>query len=174
MTLARGDASGLRWFTPTPEGALRAYLAPILVLPLHLILSFMFYLNGDFETGFVAYTLVEVSAYIIAWTIFPVLMHPLSAVMGFRERYHQLVVAYVWAGVLQSLAFFPIGFITAASGLTPVLLLFQVVFLMAVLVYLGFVLRAALEVTTGTAIALVTLDLILSLFVQGYAERLTP
>jgi hypothetical protein len=114
---------------------------------------------------------IEALAYVIGWCAFPVAAIFLTRLLGLGARYVPLVVAINWCGVLQLLV---LAAAVLLGGLAPPAGrgMLGLVALLAVLTYQWFVIRTALETTSGTAAGLLVVDLLLSLLVHEAAGTL--
>lgn len=169
--LARFDASGLGYFDTSPAGARRSFYAAAMVAPFY---ALMLAVGGVPEgTNPLRFAVVEAIAYVLSWVAYPVLVEALTRSLGCRDRFDGYLTAYNWSMVLQSAAFLPVT-VLAGLGILPaqvVQVLWFGIFL-AVLLYVGFIARTALEVTPITAAGLVLLDVLLSAFIDGVGAGL--
>ena len=173
LRLAQLDPRGLRFFNATAAGFWRSFFAAVMVAPLYAILLFVRYLTGHESAPVPRYVAVETIAYVIAWVAFPVAMDPLSRLFGRSQRYIPYIVAYNWAAVWQNALYLPL----AVFGLTgtvpgPVYSVLNIAALTLILFYGWFIARTALQVTAPTAAGVVVFDFLLSLFINGFADRL--
>jgi hypothetical protein len=170
--LARFDPQGLGFFDSSPAGARRSFFAAAIVAPFYaLMLAAGPAGGGDVDP--VRFGIVEGIAYVLSWVAYPVLVEWLTRVLGRRERFEAYLAAYNWSMVLQNAVVFPITMLVGL-GVLPLQvgqLLWFGVFLL-VLLYVGFIVRAALEVTPVTAAGLVLLDVLLSALIDGVAGGL--
>lgn len=159
--LARFDLAGLAFFDLSPQGAARSFWAAALVLPGYLALAD---LRGDLaptpaQSATVRLAL-ELLAYAISWTAFPVIMSYLTEAAGRAQRFSAFLCAYNWAAVVQMAVYLPVALL-AESGLLPADaaagLALGVV--LAMLFYQWFIMRATLALTPLGAAALVLADL---------------
>ncbi len=172
--LACLDRGGLRYFDASPEGFWRSLYgaATIVALPHALLLSIRFAVDPD-PPDPLLYAGVNAIAYVVAWTIFPLVMFYLSRLIDRRGQLLRYIVAYNWAAVLQNGVYLPVA-IAEQIGLLPAepaqfLLLLA---LLGVMAYSCVVAHLALEVPLFTAIGIVILDLMLGIFVQVWTDRL--
>jgi hypothetical protein len=180
MRLLKGDESGLRLLDLSLAGFWRSFLAVLLVAPVY-GLSAVAELNLVMSGGSIPPEGLDVERFALAktgglaldWLAFPVLMLALSRPLGLGGRVVPYIVAYNWSAVVATALLAPPTILYAAG------LLSGVVALMATLLILGLVLRYrfliarfALGVDTVTATALVALDLLLSLVLGEFVNRL--
>lgn len=174
IELARGNPSGLGYFDDSRHGFWQSFWAAGLVAPLHLTVSLLYYTDAELAAGPGLYLLVEALTYVIGWTAFPVVMLSLTQVMGKTDKYIRTIVAYNWAGALQTVALFPISVLIHAETAIPpdAIRLLYLILLIAVLVYIGFVMSTALEIPALAASGFVLLDFALSVTIQTWSHQL--
>jgi len=169
--LARLDAGGLQFFNDSTDGFWRSFFASVIVLPFYLVLLVVRH-NTTLEhvAAFRFYT-VELIAYVIAWVAFPLVMVSFAKVLDRDRFYVRFIVAYNWAAVLQNGIYLPITILTAAGLLSdPLANTFALTALAAIVVYVWFVTRTALEIAAGRAAGIVGVDFLLSILVNAVAE----
>ncbi|MBL8699774.1 MAG: hypothetical protein JNK67_15455 [Alphaproteobacteria bacterium] len=160
--LAQFKADGLRWIDGSLAGARRSFWVALIALPGAIplmILRFSIYTPRVDELQTV---LVETIAYAIGWTAFPVVGHIASRVADRQHHFTRLVAAYNWASLLQ------IGVLVVVAPIShgPILpdglgQLLGLVVQAAMLAYLAFVIRIALDVPWGAAIGLALVEFFL-------------
>lgn len=168
--LARLDPDGMRYFETSPAGFWHSFTAAIVVLPLFIgtILARWFSLHDT--VGGLRYISIEIIAYVIAWTAFPVLMALVVRAVEKEQHYIRCIVAYNWAAVLQNLLYMPVAImsLSGVEGTEPLamLILFLVMF------YTWFVIKTALHLSPLTAWGIVALDLLISMVLSVWADTL--
>ena len=169
--LARGDRRGLGRLDLSVEGFWRSFSAAFLIAPAYaLVLLEQYAAVGWPEHGWRT-ALTELVAYACGWVAFPIAAIFLTRLLNLAGRYVVLVVAANWSAVLQ------IALYAAAVTLSLVLPapLRGPLLLAATLVILGyqwFVIRTALDTTTGTAIGLLLIDVLLGMMVSRTIDAL--
>ncbi len=171
--LARFDARGMTYFETSLDGFWRSFYAAVIVAPFYAVLLLMRHAVDTTGVGAVRFASVEAIAYVIAWVAFPLVMVSLARVLDREERYLGYIVAYNWAAVLQNALYMPVVMlgltgtvpVNAANALTLIVL-------SVVLVYTWFITWTALNVSAGTAAALVALDFVLSVFINAVASSM--
>lgn len=167
--LARFDPLGLDFFDSSPAGARRSFFAAAIVAPFYALMLAVGQPGSD-DVDPLRLGVVQGIAYVLSWVAYPVLVEWLTRLLGCRERFETYLVAYNWSMVLQNAVVFPITML-AGLGVLPLQvgqLLWFCIFLL-ILLYVGFIARAALEVTPATAAGLVLLDVLLSALIDGVA-----
>ena len=171
--LARFDARGMTYFETSLAGFWRSFYAAVIVAPLYAVLLLMRHAVDTTGVGAVRFASVEAIAYVIAWVAFPLVMVSLARVLDREERYLGYIVAYNWASVLQNGLYLPLVMLGAA-GVIPAGTAgpLSLIALSLILVYGWFIAKVALDVGAGTAVALVALDLVLSVFIDIVASSM--
>ncbi len=171
--LARLDAAGMSYFDTTIGGVWRSFFAAVLIAPFYaLLLAIRFPLDGA-DVDPLQVVLAEGVAYVMSWVAYPVVMATLTQIMGRWERFPAYLVAYNWSMILQNALFLPIG-LFGAMGVLPAdaaNFLWLIAFV-AVLVYLWFIARTALDLPPFTCAGIVILDIALSYLINATANGL--
>lgn len=157
-----GDGGGLYMLDRTREGFWRSFRVALLVAPLQVFCSLIAYQRVETVASDNLVILVEALRYIIEWTAFPVILLEIARRAGWSQRYIGGVVAINWA----NLPIMVIWTMAAAAGevvpnwlgdgLALVLTVFAVFWLTRIL-------RGALSIGIGQAIALALLNLWISI-----------
>ena len=171
LRLARGDTGGMAFFNATEQGFWRSFTAAILIAPLFAMLLMVRYSVNDSTVPLLRFSAVETIAYVVSWVAFPLLLFHLTDILGIGQRYIRYIVAYNWASVIQNLLYLPFALLVeahllegAGSSFIGFLLLGLVLF------YTWFVTRTALEISNLLAAGLVTIDLVLSIFINTITQ----
>lgn len=168
VRLARLDPIGIQWLDRSPEGCWRSFRVAILVLPLEILL-----------TGFVLSYATEIEsigrilatgclAYIVSWTVFPVLAHPLIKALGREARYGTMVTAINWSRVVIYAVAVPAA-IVMLEGPLGLAVIIQLAFYVALIVYHWFIIKTALDIPGVQAAGLAVMEFILLLTVDEAA-----
>jgi hypothetical protein len=168
--LAWFDPAGMTHFNLTFDGFWRSFFAAILVAPAYAVLVGL-QVAGEAEPvdpGLLLLT--ESIGYVLAWAAFPLIAIVLTRLLGLGGNYVALIVALNWTAVLQTALFLavvligpllPEGLGTLAITLTTG----------AILVYQWFVIRTALQTTSGVALMLLLVDLVITSLINMGANR---
>jgi len=168
--LARLDPGGMAYFDDSPNGFWHSFTAAVLVLPLYLATMLArWFTQPDTSNGW-RFILVELIAYVIAWTAFPVLMALVVKAIDRERFYVREIIAYNWAAVLQNTVYMPVVILTLldVQGVQPL----SLIVLMLVLFYSWFVTKTALQVSIFSAWMIVGLDLLLSIILSFWSNVL--
>lgn len=166
--MARLDPGAMSYFERTPEAFWKSFFAAVIVAPGFAILIIDQMSQIEFEAGVARIIVVELIAYLLAWIVFPALVHQICEAIGKREAYIGYIVAFNWSKVIQMAVFLPV-IAVIATGVLPEdsgSLLRWVVSIL-ILSYEWFVTRTALGVTAMGAVGFVALDLVIDLIVRG-------
>ena len=171
--LARLDASGVQFFGNTVEAFWRSFWAAAIALPPYALMLLMRLADSPVSIRPFTAALVEVIAYIAGWTAFPLAMFYVARMFDRGTVYLRYIAAYNWSVVLQVALLLGVTAL-AASGLLPQAAgaLLSLAATLAILTYQWFIARAALNATIGGAVAIVALDLMLGIAINGWANRI--
>ena len=171
--LACLDRGGSNYFDQSPEGFWRSFFAAVLVLPFFVILIALRFGEPGLTQNSVRYFSIEMTSYVISWVAFPLAILPVTRLLDREQNFLGFIVAYNWTSVLQSALYLPIAMLTITQVIpAPYASVISTVAIGFVVVYSWFVARVVLDVTVGAAIAIVGMDLILSLMIRTYSEGL--
>ncbi len=169
LKLARFDGSAIKVFDTSPTGFWRSFHAAGFVLPFYIAFSMARWDHISAPISPLRFITVEAITYVIAWTVFPVLMAYLVRFIDREEHYVRGIVAFNWSAVVQNAVYTPIALASLDGGIAGPL---AMIVLLAVLVYRWFVLRNAFAISSVTAWMLVGMDFSLGLMVTHWANRL--
>ena len=172
--LARFDAGGMRYFDTSIEGFWRSFFAAAIIAPFYAVLLWLrFGVEFPPEADGFRYLCIEIIAYVIAWVLFPLVMISVVRFLELDKNYLRFIVAYNWASVLQNALYMPIAMAVLAGGqeVGPAAFLLLIA-LVAILVYTWFIAKTALDVPGGTAAAIVALDFVLGLMINGVSDSM--
>jgi hypothetical protein len=170
VRLARLDAGGLDLFDRTLDGFWRSFFAAILIAPVHVLLMVITHeIPGD--SASVRVFAVEAIAYAIRWLAYPAAMLIAVDLLGRRQRFFDYMVPYNWANVPQIVL---LMIVTGLGLALPETLgqLLSMVALVSILIYEWFVAKVGLMISGTAAVALVLLDLVISLSISAITSAL--
>jgi len=171
--LARADAGGMTFFNISVKGFWRSFFAAVIIAPLYILLLYMRFDAGEVGATVPRYVSVEVISYVIAWTAFPVVMLSVVRFLEREKKYLAYIIAYNWAAVLQNGLYIPLAMLSVNGMLSEeTASSLSFVILSLILVYTWFITKTALELPTGSVIAIVALDLVLGVFISVTAESI--
>lgn len=171
--LLKLDRDGMAYFDATVAGFWRSFWVAALVAPPFFLLVALRFDAGEVQADPLRYWMVEAVAYVIAWLVFPVVMISVCRFLDREHRFVAFIVAYNWTALLQNGFYLPValaGAVGLISGEAEGFL--SLLVLSGILAYQWFVTRVALVVPPMTAVAIVVLDLLVSLFVNAVTMRL--
>ena len=167
------DAQGLTLIDCSPRGAARSFHLAVLLAPVYVIILALVW--GRYWPNLDLGVLIAVEAltWVIGWTAMPVIVYWISGVIDARDNWFAFVAAYNWTAPIQM----AIALIVILLSAIP---MFQgppgfVVFLVATFIrlsYLVFVIRVALDVSTGAAVGLTALDFVLALVLETQSNAI--
>ncbi len=171
--LARFDPTGLDYIDRTPEGALKSFYAAVILLPAYALLQTFRLWGQEIEAPLLQVVLVQLIAYVMNWTAFPLVIHRVAGMIGKQARFTDTVAANNWAAVVQMVVYLP-AVVLSQLGILPTALVSVLMFgvILAMLGYQWFVLRTALGSGGIPAAVLVLLDLFLSALIGDLADTI--
>lgn len=170
LRLFRLDADALDYFDRSVDGFWHSFFAAVLGLPAYAVLLLVTSGDAASEHGVVGAALVQILAYVIAWTAYPLLVVSLLPGLGRRDRFFTYMVAYNWLGlpvlVIQAATAIVVesGIFPEALGSTVTLVVF-----LGLLALEGWLARTALAVGWPVAAGFVALDVLMSVVVKALA-----
>lgn len=158
--LARLDPIGMEWLDRSVDGFWRSFRVAILVLPLEIATYAILLAQVGPLAPIGRILAVGAIGYAIAWTVFPVLSHPLIVALGQAARYPGYIVALNWSRVVIYAVVIPLSLVAYESppGFAFIL---QMLFYVGWGTYHWFIARTALGVPTAPAIGLTLLEMVL-------------
>lgn len=173
LRLAAMDRAGMAFFNRTVDGFWRSFFAAVLVAPGYATLVLVHLAADPVAAHPLRIFLIEAIAYVIGWVAFPLVMAHLARVMDRDEQYIGFIVAYNWAAVWQMGAFLTMTAIASGPlGGGAVADALALATLLAILFYQWFIARTALQVTAGRAVAVVGLDVALTLLIAAVGNSM--
>jgi hypothetical protein len=169
--LAWFDATGMAHFNLTFDGFWHSFFAAVLVAPAYAVLVGLQVAAEPEAVDLGLLVVTESIGYALAWAAFPLVAIVLTRVLGLDRRYVALIVALNWTAVLQTVLFM---IVVLAGPMLPGALGTLLITLMtgAILLYQGFVIRSALETTSGIALMLLLVDLVVTALINIGTDRL--
>ncbi len=168
--LARLDSRGMSCFNLTTEGFWRSFLAAVIVAPAYWLLVWLRpeteAVPGLQESSVIWLGFVETVDYFLTWAAFPAIMVLVARWMGLDHLYATYIIAYNWCQALVVLFLVVVSAAIGVGILPESIANFALtVSFVAVLYYLWFVTKTALQIEWHLAIALVLLEFVSTLLV---------
>lgn len=174
LRLVRRDESALADFNVSLEGFWRSFFAAVIIAPLHFGWSYYDYgaTSDQHGVSLTRYLLVDLIAYVLTWTAWPLIMFYVTRLMGCGDRFIHYVVVYNWVQVPGAVVL-----MAAAFGLAPLLgpfgLLIFYIALGAILLFEWWLAMKTLQVSPMAALAIeagVYLFVTLTSTVEGFVR----
>ncbi|MGI9436595.1 MAG: hypothetical protein ACR2Q4_17500 [Geminicoccaceae bacterium] len=168
--LAIFDERGLNYFNLSIEGFWRSFAALFLMIPIYGLLM----IQGLLPTGdglSIWAVLVGVLSEGVGWAIFALVTLVATDLLKLGHRYTPLIVAVNWSAVIASSALLLVWSIALMLPEGPAQLIVFVI-TVGVIVYQWFVMRTALQTTSGIALAFVLFSILLSVMLQRITDRI--
>lgn len=170
--LIRLDDGGLQFFNASREGFWNSFWVAVVVLPVYLIQSLVFYDRADLPVGPLTYAIIELETYVISWVLFPLIMIRVSTWLDRGHRFFVFAVAYNWFQLVISLVILPLALLNGLGALPQGLAALLLGATAAFLVYTWFIAHKALDIGAGTAVGIVILDVLLSILINGTTDAM--
>lgn len=171
--LLLGDAGGLAHIDTSPTGMRRSFLLAPLLLPLYALFVIDHANAIEADAGLARIVAVELSAYAIGWTAFPLAMAGIVRLVDREREFDAYVAAYNWSNLVQFALVTPLVLLSLAGALSEgPLQLLGLALTAALFVYEWFIARTALRLPAWGAVALVALEFIIGLFVSSIGDLL--
>ncbi len=167
--LARLDRGGLQYFDASLEGFWRSFSAAVIVAPAHVALLALHTDTGAVAGGWAKLAIVEIIAYVVAWTAWPLAMVYIARALDVSGAYLRYITAYNWAQVLGTGLYLLVAVIAAGMLAPEAGGVARFLAMVAVLFYEGFVARATLEVSVPVAAGLVVASMVLVILIRSLA-----
>lgn len=165
--LALFDKSGFSNFDTSVAGFWSSFTAAFLIAPLFFTVLAGRYFSEQMDVPLSQHMASEISAYVLSWLLFPVLMEQLTKPMGCRDKYIKFIIAYNWAMVPQYTVFIGIVALGLIGIIPPELAgSMSVMMLIWTFFYAGFIVKSALEISIKTASSIVFMDFLLGLTID--------
>ena len=169
--LARLDRRGMGFFDDSTSGLIKSFFAAALVAPGFILLMALYLPASVLEAGISRLVVVLTIAYVLSWTVFPVMVHQICLNIGKDDRFAAYIVAINWARVVQTAVLLPIAAIAQfellGSGIGNFL---NTATYILILVYFWFVSRTALDIGGFAAAGFLLLDVITSEMIFAIAQ----
>lgn len=174
-----GKPDALRYFDTSSEGFWRSFQAILIVLPVYLVTAL-----ADRATAFdtviadgtisdAGFWTTELVTLALDWVTFPILLALIGGVIGIKREYATYITVRNWATPLM-VAPFALVSLLGGIGLDADWLLIPSVAALAYSLRFGYVIaRRTLNMGIDVSIAIVALDVLVSLVVVKVVGRLT-
>lgn len=167
--LAHLDPQGMQWFNLSAEGFYNSFYAALMVLPVYLgALALEAFVSGQPGPSWA----VKLAFYPLYWLTLPVVLAFALRALGLGRGYVAAVVASNWGGVLVNTAFLGLAVLATAGLLGGLSLPIYLLGYGAGLIYAWFILRTALDTTSGIAAALTAACELINLLLQKVSSLL--
>jgi hypothetical protein len=164
--LAQFQADGLRYLDGSREGARRSFWAAVIALPAAIPLTLIRLSMFPPRDDDLRVVLIETVAYVIGWAAFPVVAQIAARIAEREQHFARVVCAYNWTSLLQVGVLLLCAPISAAGILPSSLeMLFELAVRAALIAYLAFTIRVALDVPWPAAIGLALVEFFLGISV---------
>lgn len=170
--LARRDPGGLAFLDRSPEGVVKSFAAALLLFPLDMALTLASRWQSIATMPMTDWFLLESIFYVIEWTLFPVLMIPISRWIDRWGRFHDFLVIYNWSHILIFAVRLPLRLLLLGGLPLPLFQVLALGLLAAILYYKWYYFKLSLDLTGGMAAALVASQYVLALVVFQVSDTI--
>lgn len=170
--LLRWDTSAFAFFERNFAGFCRSYIVAIAFAPISAALWVISFDPGTAKIPFAVHFFTEAISYVMGWTAYPLAMIYILRLIERDNRYFDYMVLYNWLQAplmvlsLTVSAFNDFGFLSAPAASFLGLITLGVFFAYGI-----FLARAALMISGLQALALVLLDIFLSILIRQLVSR---
>lgn len=160
--LFRRDPSGAAHFGTDEAAFWKSFWCAAIVAPPFVLLIVLVPDEFRVDASLHRTVVVEAISYCIGWAAWPLVAHWLSQVLKFEDRYIPYIVAYNWSAAVQVSLLLCISILGTALNLPPALAgTVNLVLLVWLLIYHGFIIRVVTEVSGGAIFGMVLLEAVL-------------
>jgi hypothetical protein len=171
--LAHFDLQGVAYFDRSETGFWHSFAAALIVLPAFAVLTMLRFADTPIAVGWPAMVLIELIAYTIGWTAFPLVMVTLTKLLDREEEYFGFIAMFNWSSVIQVLVMLPVAAFTAGDMLPRGWLeILGIAVTIGLLAYEWFVARVGLRIDGFTAAVVVALDVVIVVVITAIADLL--
>jgi hypothetical protein len=171
--LAWADPRGLAYFDASERGFWTSFWAAVIAAPAYaLIVGINLATPDEFGGAPIDGTrllLVELIAYVIGWTAFPLAMVNIAEKLDRTQHYARYIVASNWGGVIEMTAFLPA---VAIGETVPALSVLPALVGLAMFAYQWFIARTALALSNRQAMIPVAVNFALGVALALVARAL--
>jgi len=171
--IIRCDEKAVTYYKSSVSGFWNSFTAAFVLAPLQALYQVTVYLASDAAPSLMRLVTIESLEYVILWLLFPLVMFHVTQLID-RERFFlRYVVAYNWFQLGIGLIIMP-WVILAGFNLIPSSIadFASTVSFVAYTFYAAFLARIGLNLTVGTAIGIVLIDLLITLLVAQITSSL--
>ncbi|MFQ5974584.1 MAG: hypothetical protein ACE5Q3_19850 [Alphaproteobacteria bacterium] len=168
--LAHRDKGGMSYIDTSVEGYWKSFFAGAIVLPGFVMIEMLRATvspEAAPTASFSSVALAFLVAYVCRWIAFPFVMLFVAETIDRSERYIGYIVAFNWAKVIQIAILLPVSALVAVTEAAPFSRIALAGVWFAILAYLWYIARTALDVSGVIAVGLVALELMLIAIIEG-------
>lgn len=171
--LAWADPRGLNYFDVSERGFWQSFWAAVIAAPAYALIVGINLATPDELDGQVIdgtrLLLVELIAYVIGWTAFPLAMVSVARKLEREQHYARYIVASNWGGLIEMTAFLPA---VAIGESVPSLSVLPALVGCAMFAYQWYIARTALAVSNRQALVPVAVNFVLGIAIAMVARAL--
>lgn len=160
------------YFDKSLSGFWASYMPAIILAPFLFAHQLYQFSTGTTKLDLFTFIIIRVLEYVISWTLFPFVMLYVVQLLQRTHRYFWHLVPYNWLQLPLGLVLYS-TYLLADAGVMPTAVAgyAQLGAFVLTAIYGTFLAGVGLQVTTGTALSLVVLDLVLGMISSELISR---
>ncbi|PPR09327.1 MAG: hypothetical protein CFH41_02639 [Alphaproteobacteria bacterium MarineAlpha11_Bin1] len=161
---AKFKRNAVDYFENTPKAFWRSFYSALIALPAYILLVSQNFVERPVNVSGARIVIVESTAYVIGWVIFPLIMISFTDTLNRFDRYYRFVAAWNWSIILQVLLFLSVTTLIT-TGIVPAQLagFVSLIAIITILFYQGYIATMTLEIRASAALIVVSIDFVLAL-----------
>ncbi len=166
--LFRRDPSGVTLFAQGEDAFWKSFWCAVIIAPAYVVMIALTPGEVTLVASLPRTLAVEVIAYSIGWTAWPVVMASVFTLLGIREKYIPYIVAYSWASGPQIALLLTLTVIASVLAL-PLgqFILLNLIAFVWFLIYHGYIIRVTTNLKSETIVLLVVGEAVLSFAINN-------
>ncbi len=171
LRLTRFETDGFHHFDASLDGFWKSFWAAALALPVWALLQAE-QMAAAHPAAPLRYAALQSIAYAVGWLAYPLLMVRISRFLDRQHNYFRYMVAYNWFQLVEAAAWLPLLVLIGSQAPADLIALVWLATHAALFAYGWFIARHGLEIEGTTAGALVIIDFLLGLLIDGVTNSL--
>jgi hypothetical protein len=165
------DGTAIADFDASPAGVRRSFIAAVTTLPVYALLVAVGPDAVASPRPWPEVVAIHAAFYVYIWTVWPLVMNRAAGLLDRGIHYPRFLAAYNWSMVIQAGLWLAVFLWAAVFTLSPGMVHFLTIFAVAiVLLYHIFILKTALALPIGPAVALALFKFVLYQIILGLQQ----
>jgi hypothetical protein len=167
------DPKGIEWLDDSEDGFWKSFYCAILVLPGYVLLLAFAPTPYFADAGIFRLVIVESSAYVIGWVVWPLLVSYAAATFEREDKFIRYIVAYNWSAAIK-IALYVVILLLRESGVIPEGMLSMISFAAVIfmMTYQWFIASVGLDVTGSLPVAMVGAEFLIGQIIHAVSYNL--